>query len=513
MWWWPLPLSQALVLFLCLLPILAVVFVLFVLPRIVSRIVSVGAGCTVSVGKISLLAWGCPAVENVVMSRGDFEVRIERVSIRRNDFTANSYFTLKAERARVTRWATGQQATKEEIGEAPPPKPAKAPPNYEVIVSKMIALLAVVSFNVEELIFETELQLGSGDSGGDAGGQRQRRKLLCVTRLGQLVLLSPSATQVSPPPPPASSSSPQPEGLSSQPQPSSAKCLVKQFRQTFCVSDDYVTSAAQANPDVDFSLPHTTHVDASVRDGIKIELSDGGFVALNSFDVMAVLLQEFGAARRKRSEPAVASTPSPAAASETTFGGLRKSSNAAALPSIKVVSSMFFIRSQVAEVKVTAMIASYHGQHDASISVRCIESHCLATGELVFSAKSLKAEKLQDCAEFTYEDLVGRLNGAVIVLFGKMEPYHENLDFELRICSGSARKRFEGTEITILQTRLYGLGEREIFSTEAFSMESAESLSMAHCVIRMCAVRPGQRDIELLLQSVRHISERARYII
>ena len=33
---------------------------------------------------------------------------------------------------------------------------------------------------------------------------------------------------------------------------------------------------------MDFNLPHTTHVDASVRDGVKIELSDGGFVAFNS---------------------------------------------------------------------------------------------------------------------------------------------------------------------------------------------------------------------------------------
>ena len=37
---------------------------------------------------------------------------------------------------------------------------------------------------------------------------------------------------------------------------------------------------------MDFNLPHTTHVDASVRDGVKIELSDGGFVAFNSLGLV-----------------------------------------------------------------------------------------------------------------------------------------------------------------------------------------------------------------------------------
>ena len=114
--------------------------------------------------------------------------------------------------------------------------------------------------------------------------------ILIHARLGNVVLLSPSLIAPSlPPPPPASSQpnyQPQPEAIAaSQPQPS-AKCLVKKLRQTFCLTTapeiQVAGSAAKATPDVDFNLPHTTHVDASVRDGVKIELSDGGFVALNS---------------------------------------------------------------------------------------------------------------------------------------------------------------------------------------------------------------------------------------
>ena len=103
-------------------------------------------------------------------------------------------------------------------------------------------------------------------------------------RLGNVVLLSPSLTAPSLPPCPASPQpnyQPQPEAIAaSQPQPS-AKCLVKKLRQTFCLTSE-VEAAKATLPDVDFNLPHTTHVDASVRDGVKIELSDGGFVALNS---------------------------------------------------------------------------------------------------------------------------------------------------------------------------------------------------------------------------------------
>ena len=108
--------------------------------------------------------------------------------------------------------------------------------------------------------------------------------ILFHARLGNVVLLSPSLTAPSLPPCPASPQpnyQPQPEAIAaSQPQPS-AKCLVKKLRQTFCLTSE-VEAAKATLPDVDFNLPHTTHVDASVRDGVKIELSDGGFVALNS---------------------------------------------------------------------------------------------------------------------------------------------------------------------------------------------------------------------------------------
>ena len=123
------------------------------------------------------------------------------------------------------------------------------------------------------------------------------------------------------------------------------------------------------------------------------------------------------------------------------------------LPSIKVITNMFCVRTFSAEMRLNMVSAWYHGENDATLSIRNIGSHSLVTGEQVLSVRSLRAEKLQDCAELTFEDLRGSLNGAVIVLFGKMEPYHENLDFELRIASGSARRRNEGTEVTLLQTR------------------------------------------------------------
>ena len=57
-------------------------------------------------------------------------------------------------------------------------------------------------------------------------------------------------------------------------------------------------------------------------------------------------------------------------------------------------------------------------------------------------------------------------------------------------------------------SRLYGLGDREIFATEAASAESAASLRFSHCIVRQCAVRPGQRDVELLLLSALHVKDK-----
>jgi hypothetical protein len=486
----PPPFSILVFLVLCFLAGLASLFVLLVLPRIVSRVLSIFVGCDISVGKIKL--WGSPSVENVSVSvkGGGIEIYVDKVSIKRNDFTANSYFTLKAERAKITRRSDASSEAFLDGSSSPRPPGSSSPqqPNYELIVSKLLALLAVVSFVIEELIVELDiLDNMSGGNGSNNGG---RRKLFSVTRLGEFVLFSPS---MSLPPPLAMSPSqqPQPEVLSSPPQPS-AKCLIKNLRQTFCLVDGSTTTA-QSTPDVDFTLPNTTHVDASVRDGIKIELSEGGFVAFNSLEILSTLAQELSERKKNKSDSG---------------SGGRKIN--LTLPTIKVVSTAFFVRTVSAEMKLSALIAWYHSEHDATVSIRSIDSHCLATGEQVFSARTIKAEKLQDCAEFTYEDLTGHLNGVVIALFGKMEPYHESLDFELRIASGSARKRYEGTEISLLQTRLYGLGDREIFSTEAASMESAESLRFAHCVVRQCAFRPGQRDIELLLLSVLHVADKSK---
>ena len=60
-----------------------------------------------------------------------------------------------------------------------------------------------------------------------------------------------------------------------------------------------------------------------------------------------------------------------------------------------------------------------------------------------------------------------------------------------------------------LPSRIYGLEDREIFATEAASAESAASLLFSHCIVRQCAVRPGQRDVELLLLSALHVKDKA----
>lgn len=217
---------------------------------------------------------------------------------------------------------------------------------------------------------------------------------------------------------------------------------MKKLRQTFCLTAAAAeTAESRSTPDVDFNLPHTTHVDASVRDGVKIELSDGGFVALNSLDLLTALAAELRRRKKGAERP-------PSSVSEAPERRMN-----VPLPSIKVISNMFCLRTLSAEARLNMVSAWYHGENDATLSIRNISSHSLVTGEQVFSVRSLRAEKLQDCAELTFEDLRGNLNGAVIVLFGKMEPYHENLDFELRIASGSARRRNEGTEVTLLQTR------------------------------------------------------------
>ena len=163
---------------------------------------------------------------------------------------------------------------------------------------------------------------------------------------------------------------------------------------------------------------------------------------MNSSDLLTALAAELGSSRRRRM--GADGTPS---SSEWRVGGVPL------LPSVKVITNMFCVRTLGAEMRLNMVSAWYHGANDATLSIRNIGSHSLATGEQVLSVRSLRAEKLQDCAELTFEDLRGSLNGAVIVLFGKMEPYHENLDFELRIASGSARRRNEGTEVTLLQTR------------------------------------------------------------
>ena len=171
-WLSHLPTSVIVFLVLAAFAIAVSLFVRLVLPRIVSRVLSIAVvGGDISIGKIKL--W---AVEQVSLSFRQIAVEVERVSLQRNDFAANSYFTLKAERARVVKWVVG------EGGSA-----ASGPPfggdgggggtsslglaNFEILVSKLLALLAVFSFVVEELIVEVEL-LSVGE----------RKRLLSVTR-------------------------------------------------------------------------------------------------------------------------------------------------------------------------------------------------------------------------------------------------------------------------------------------------------------------------------------------
>ena len=159
------PLPTSVIVFLVIAALVAAVslFVNLVLPRIVSRILSIAVvGSDISIGKIKL--W---AVENVSVSfrGGVFAVEVERVSLQRNDFAANSYFTLRAEKARVFKRSSDSARSS--------PTQSRSSFNYEILVSKLLALLAVFSFVVEELTVEVEL-LDSLDGG--------RKRLLSVTR-------------------------------------------------------------------------------------------------------------------------------------------------------------------------------------------------------------------------------------------------------------------------------------------------------------------------------------------
>ena len=161
----PLPTSVIVFLVIAAFVITVSLFVRLVLPRIVSRVLSIAVvGGDISIGKIKL--W---AVEQVSVSfrGGGIAVEVERVSLRRNDFAANSYFTLKAERAKIVKRASESVASSQPGGGGH----SLGLANFEILVSKLLALLAVFSFVVEELVVEVEL-LSIGDS----------KKLLSVTR-------------------------------------------------------------------------------------------------------------------------------------------------------------------------------------------------------------------------------------------------------------------------------------------------------------------------------------------
>ena len=162
----PLPTSVIVFLVIAAFVITVSLFVRLVLPRIVSRVLSIAVvGGDISIGKIKL--W---AVEQVSVSfrGGGIAVEVERVSLRRNDFAANSYFTLKAERAKIVKRASESVASSQPGGGG---GHSLGLANFEILVSKLLALLAVFSFVVEELVVEVEL-LSIGDS----------KKLLSVTR-------------------------------------------------------------------------------------------------------------------------------------------------------------------------------------------------------------------------------------------------------------------------------------------------------------------------------------------
>ena len=167
----PLPTSVIVFLVLAAFAIAVSLFVRLVLPRIVSRVLSIAVvGGDISIGKIKL--W---AVEQVSLSFRQFAVEVERVSLQRNDFAANSYFTLKAERARVVKRAAGDGGS---VASSPAlggggggGNSSLGLANFEIFVSKLLALLAVFSFVLEDLIVEVEL-LGVGE----------RKRLLSVTR-------------------------------------------------------------------------------------------------------------------------------------------------------------------------------------------------------------------------------------------------------------------------------------------------------------------------------------------
>ena len=118
----------------------------------------------VNVMRIFITSLHSPLLSSQVPPSSTIDVEVERVSLQRNDFAANSYFTLKAERARIVRRSSESAASS-------PGGPSLGLANFEILVSKLLALLAVFSFVVEELVVEIEL-LSIGDS----------KKLLSVTR-------------------------------------------------------------------------------------------------------------------------------------------------------------------------------------------------------------------------------------------------------------------------------------------------------------------------------------------
>ena len=121
----------------------------------------------VNVMRFFITSLHSPLLSSQVPPGSTIDVEVERVSLQRNDFAANSYFTLKAERAKIVKRASESVASSQPGGGGH----SLGLANFEILVSKLLALLAVFSFVVEELVVEVEL-LSIGDS----------KKLLSVTR-------------------------------------------------------------------------------------------------------------------------------------------------------------------------------------------------------------------------------------------------------------------------------------------------------------------------------------------
>ena len=88
----------------------------------------------------------------------------------------------------------------------------------------------------------------------------------------------------------------------------------------------------------------------------------------------------------------------------------RKVSSPLLLPSIKVITNMFCVRTFSAEMRLNMVSAWYHGANDATLSIRNIGSHSLVTGEQGGNSMDFK-NCPENCRKIAPKDFLKRTCG------------------------------------------------------------------------------------------------------